>query len=203
MPAAQWAAVIAVIAIGIGLMALQRKRFTARMLSAGALCVALACLLSYICVYHMPQGGSITPASMLPIMLYAWWYGPAAGVIAGAADGVLQLIQGAYIIHPIQFLLDYILPFAVLGLAGLFRKKEGLLPVGITFAALMRYVCHVLSGVVFFASYAPVGQSPLIYSLVYNGSFMLPETIICLLIALIPPVNKLIRSVARTAARAV
>lgn len=100
-------------------------------------------------------------------------------------DGIMQLVQGAYVIHPMQFLLDYILPFAVLGIAGLFRK-DNQLPLGIVLGSAARFIIHVLSGVIYFASSAPAGQSPLLYSLGYNATYLVPELIICLAIVLVP-----------------
>ena len=92
-----------------------------------------------------------------------------------------------------QFLLDYILPFAVLGLAGLFRKDKQL-PLGITVGCLARFIIHVLSGVLYFADFAPAGQSPLVYSLLYNASYLVPEFIICIAIVMIPRMhNALLR----------
>jgi thiamine transporter len=163
---------------------LRKQKFTARMLSTGALCVALAFILSCITVYRLPQGGSITPVSMLPIFVFAYLYGAGPGIAAGSVYGVLQLIQGAYVVHPVQFLLDYIFPFAVLGIAGLFNKEKQF-PLGVVLGCFLRFCIHVLSGVVFFSLYTPPGQSVLAYSLLYNGSYMLPETILCLVVALI------------------
>ncbi len=116
-------------------------------------------------------------------------YGPTAGVAAGTIYGVLQLVQGAYVVHPIQLLLDYVLPFAVLGIAGFF-KKEKLMPLGAALAGLCRFLVHFISGFVFFYMYAPEGQSVFMYNLIYNGSYMLPETVICVVLLLIPQVRR-------------
>ena len=76
------------------------KKLTTRMLVQGALCIALAFVLSYIKLFSMPMGGSITLFSMLPIFVFAWMYGPAAGLLAGFAYSLLQVVQGAYVVHP-------------------------------------------------------------------------------------------------------
>ena len=102
------------------------KKLTTRMLVQGALCIALAFVLSYIKLFSMPMGGSITLFSMLPIFVFAWMYGPAAGLLAGFAYSLLQVVQGAYVVHPVQFVLDYFLSFTVLGLAGFFPKSLAL-----------------------------------------------------------------------------
>jgi thiamine transporter len=91
---------------------------------------------------------------------------------AGAVAGLLQLILGGYVVHPLQALLDYPLAFGVLGLAALTPRPLWL---GLTLGTFLRLVCHVLSGVVFFASYAPEGTNVWLYSTVYNGSYMLPN----------------------------
>lgn len=98
------------------------NKLTTRTLVQGALCIALAFVLSYIKLFSMPMGGSITLFSMLPIFVFAWMYGPAAGLLAGFAYSLLQVVQGAYVVHPVQFVLDYFLSFTVLGLAGFFPK---------------------------------------------------------------------------------
>lgn len=102
------------------------NKLTTRMLVQGALCIALAFVLSYIKLFSMPMGGSITLFSMLPIFVFAWMYGPAAGLLAGFAYSLLQVVQGAYVVHPVQFVLDYFLSFTVLGLAGFFPKSLAL-----------------------------------------------------------------------------
>ncbi len=152
----------------------------------GALCIALAFILSYIKLFNFPQGGSITPASMLPVMIYSYIYGANRGIIAGVALGLLNLIQEAYVIHWAQLLTDYVFAFAAIGLAGFFRKS--LYP-GIIVASFGRFFFAVLSGVIFFAEYAPPEMNPIIYSVVYNGTYMLPEMLICLGVALVPSVR--------------
>ena len=180
-----WSILVAILGVVCIVLLLRRQKWTIQMLSTGALCVALAFVLSCLTLYRMPNGGSVTPASMLPILVFAWIYGPIPGIAAGTMDGIMQLVQGAYVIHPMQFLLDYILPFAVLGIAGLFRK-DNQLPLGIVLGSAARFIIHVLSGVIYFASSAPAGQSPLLYSLGYNATYLVPELIICLAIVLVP-----------------
>ena len=136
--------------------------------------VALSYVLNLIIIFTMPQGGSITLGSMVPILILALRRGPIIGVIGGTIFGVLQMFLGGYIIHPVQALLDYPLAFAFLGLAGLFKK----IPMaGIGVSLILRFLAHLLSGVVFFSEYAG-DANPWIYSAIYNGSFILPELII-------------------------
>lgn len=195
-----WGIVAALLIVGVVLFVVTRstKKWSARMLANAALVIALSFILSYIRLYKMPQGGSITLASMLPIFMFAYAYGTAPGMLVGMAYGVLQFIQDAYFVHPVELLLDYPLAFAMLGLAGLagrFSDQWGFIP-GIVLGAFGRFVCAFLSGVIFFGMYAPEGQNVLVYSAVYNGFYLIPETIICLVIASIPQIRKLARQLA-------
>jgi thiamine transporter len=180
--------VICVLILGGGFFLFRGKKFTVRELSIGAISVAIAFVLSYIKV-SLPQGGSVTPASMLPILAYAWAFGPVAGITAGFVYGCLQLMQGMWILHPVQVVLDYLLPFAFLGFAA-FSKKN--LQIGIVIACVARFLSHYVSGLIFWRMYAPEGQPVAIYSLLYNGSYMLTETIICLALSFVPQLRKLI-----------
>ncbi|MGE4283906.1 MAG: energy-coupled thiamine transporter ThiT, partial [Clostridia bacterium] len=142
------------------------QRDNTRMIVYGGLCVALSFVLSYIRLYHWPQGGSVTPASMLPMFFFAVVFGPVAGIIAGTAYGFLQLIQDPYVVHWAQLFLDYPLAFGVMGLAGLYKRS---LAVGSIIGGFGRFFMHFLSGVVFFGSYAPEGMNVMLYSLTVNG----------------------------------
>jgi thiamine transporter len=188
-----WGVLIALVlvAVLIYFATRSRKMWTTRMIVFAALSMALAFVLSYIRIIHMPQGGSLTPGSMLPVMLFAYTFGTIPGLVVGAAYGLLQLLQDLYVVHPVQLLLDYVLAFGALGLAGLFRKQN-ILWLGVLVAGFTRFLCSYISGVVFFASYAPEGQAVWIYSLVYNGSIIGGDTLICLVIALIPALKNVV-----------
>ncbi len=166
-----------------------RAKLKTKTLVYGGLCVAIAFVLSYIRLYRWPQGGSITPASALPIFVYAYIFGPAAGIAAGTAYGLLQLIQDPYILHPFQVFLDYISAFAAWGLAGFFRRNISL---GILLGGAGQIFSSFLSGVIFFASYAPEGMSPIIYSLAVNVTVLGTNILICFLISILPQVRRLI-----------
>ena len=140
---------------------------------AAALAVVLG-MVGKVLPLQLPQGGSIT-LETLPILFMAFWGGWRLGVLTGFLDGILQLVFGAFIFHPIQVVLDYPLPFALLGLAGLLPNQVRL---GIVGASILRLGLHTISGIVFFAEYAPEGTPVWIYSLLYNGSFVLPEALI-------------------------
>ena len=169
-----------------------RKQISVQMLVHGALCIAIAFVLSYIRIYRFPQGGSITPGSMLPIMLFAYIYGVGPGAICSLGYGILQMIQDSYFVHPAQILMDYILAFGVLCITGLFANKKNMLPVGILVAGLCRFAFHLVSGMIFFAAYAAeAGLSPFVYSFGYNIGYVLPDMGICFVIALIPGVRNM------------
>ena len=173
--------------LGAGLLIVFRDRtkWTPRLLAYAALSIALGFVLSYVRLWKMLQGGSITPGSMLPLMLFSYQFGLAPGIVVGVAYGFLQFIQDARMLNPWQVLLDYPIAFGMMGLAAMFRRGKGPwgLYGGIALASLGRFFASVLSGVVFFGEYAPAGTHPLLYSIAYNGSYMLPEMAICLLVA--------------------
>lgn len=183
--------VVAVLLVG-GLLAYRKIKsgkktvWNTKMLALGAVCMALSNVLSMIKILSMPQGGSVTAASMLPLMLFSYVYGVGPGVMVGAVYGVLQFIIEPYPLSVPQVLLDYPIAFAMVGLAGLFSKSENRalgLSLGVVLGSVGRYVASVLSGAVFFAEYAG-GQNPWIYSIGYNASYMLPECIICVVLSL-------------------
>jgi thiamine transporter len=157
-----------------------------KMLVYGAISISLAFVLSYIKLFSMPLGGSITLFSMLPIMVFAAWAGPGYGFLAAFAYGLLQVVQGAYIIHWAQFLLDYIFAFTALGLASFFPKRT---EVGILTAGVARMVFSTIAGAVFWGA-ADGWNSAWVYSLAYNGSTIGIDTILCLIAFVIPPVKK-------------
>ena len=130
---------------------LTQSQWTVRELMFGALCIAIAFVLSYLKFFEMPQGGSITPASMLPIVMFAYVYGTPKGLLVALAYGLLQLLQDAYVVHWAQLIIDYIFAFLPLALAGLFKKS--MLP-GVLIGGLGRLIFATLSGVIFFAEYA-------------------------------------------------
>lgn len=147
----------------------------------GAIAIAMSFALSYIKIYEMPQGGSVTFASLLPLMLYCYMFGTRRGIIACLIYGTLQAIQDPYIIHPMQFLLDYPLAFGLIGISGifaekgLFKNKKNLAVVtfllGGILAVCLRYTCHVLSGVFAFADWANLEKysTATVYSMAYNS----------------------------------
>ena len=191
-----WAILAGLIIFGIVMLIItrSRQRWTTRMMANASLCIALAFILSYVKLYEMPQGGSVTLASMLPIFLFAYAYGVAPGLMIGFAYGLLQFVQGGWFVHPIQFLLDYPLAFAMLGFAGVARRLPdnwGMIP-GILLGTILRFICAFLTGVFFWGEGAGE-QSVFIYSAIYNGTYLIPETTICLAFAMIPQIRRIAR----------
>lgn len=153
----------------------KKKEFDSKSIAYAAVCVATSFALSFIKLWQMPQGGSLTLASLLPVMVYAYIFGVRKGVIAGAVYGVLQAVQDPWLIHPAQFLLDYPVAFAAIGLAGVFGgiKKLKKLPqiqfaLGAILASVLRFAAHVLSGVFAFSEYSTL-DNVWAYSMGYNS----------------------------------
>ena len=193
-PGTVWIAVGALAAFAVILAAIAKtsKRWNAKMISMGALSISLSFVLSCIRLFRMPTHGSVTPGSMLPIMLFAAAYGIGPGLLAGLAYGVLQYFQDPQFLNVWQFLFDYLLAFAALGLAGIAWKKEiKWLYLGIPAAVIGRAVSAILAGIMWAYEYLDYGltigtmefSSPILYSIVYNGVYLIPEVLICLLLA--------------------
>ena len=156
-----------------------------RVLTEAALAIALAVVLSFIKVFEMPFGGSIS-LEMFPLILLALRQGPWVGITAGAVYGLIDIITPpVFAFHPVQVLLDYPLAFAALGLAGLFRPTARGAIVGATVGVLARFVCHFLSGLIFFATSAPENWNPYAYSAAYNGAYLVPSLIIAAVVVVV------------------
>lgn len=162
---------------------------TIRCLTEAAMMVACAQILSYIKLLELPNGGSLTPA-MFPMIFFAVRWGLKPGLLAGFAFGLLQLIfDGAYAWGWQSMLLDYLVAFTPLGFAGLFKGKKWGIFAGTVLGCACRFLVHYISGVTIYKILAPTEllgmtfTSPSFYSLVYNGSYMLPNTILALVIA--------------------
>ena len=154
---------------------MNNRNFDTKVLAEMAIAIALATVLSYIKIFSMPYGGSVTLGSMVPILLISFRRDVKVGVTTGVIYGLVQMFLDGWFYSPVGMLLDYPLAFGVLGLAGLFKKQP---IIGVVLGMAGRFVCHFISGVVFFGIYAPEGMSPVIYSAAYNGGYMLPEIVI-------------------------
>ncbi len=191
-------AVIVVIAVLLVLIMIggknDRKKTDVRALTVSALMIALATVLGEIKIFEMPQGGAVTLFSILPIAVCAYLLGTRRGVIAGFCVGLINLIFGPYVIHPVQLLMDYPLAFGAIGLAGITRNQKNGLTKGYLIGLAGRYVCAVLSGVIFFGAYAPEGFNAWTWSLWYNLTYLAAEGIITVIVINIPPVKKMFQN---------
>ncbi len=190
---------IAVLLIAMAAFSGSQRNVQVKQLTFSAMAVTLGIVTSFIKFAHLPFGGSITLFSMFFVCLIGYMYGTKAGIMTGIAYGLLQLIVDPMIMHPVQVLLDYPLAFGFLGATGVFSKaKNGLLK-GYVFGVFGRYLCHVISGVIFFWMYAPEGMNTVVYSFGYNATYILPETIATVALLLVPAIQRGLLEVKRMA----
>lgn len=169
-----------------------KLHLTTRQIVFAALMIAATLVLEQLRIFHMPQGGSVTLGGMVPlILLLAYLEGPVVGAIGGCLYGFLNMMQDPYILHPVQVLFDYPLPYMCMGLAGLLPAHR---IASTALAFIARFACHFISGVVFFASYAPEGMNPAVYSMVFNATYLVPDFIICFIILKLLPVKRIFQS---------
>ena len=179
-----WILFGAILALGIIIFIIARsngkgKKLTTEGIVIGAVCIALSFILCNIRLFRMPNGGSVTPASSLPIFLYAYAFGPVPGLVCAFAYSILNIFSDPYILHPVQLLLDYLLPFTLMGLAGIFRFKKP-------------YI-NMSAGIIFWDAWGyPASDfwGKFSYSAAYN-SFIFVETAICLILIGIPQLRGL------------
>lgn len=169
-----------------------------------AVAIALAFAASYLKIWAMPWGGSVTLCSMLLISLVGYFYGIRAGLTAAFAYGLLQLFQdgGSYIVNPFQVLFDYILSFMALGLTGFFRNRKNGLIIGYLISILGRLLFLSIGGYLFWMSYMPDNfptSLSVVYPIIYNGSFILVEGIITIIIISVPSVKDAIANMKKLA----
>ena len=131
----------------------EKKRMGTKQLVFCAMAMALAFITSYIKIFNMPWGGSVTLCSMLFIVLVGNWYGPKTGVLVGLVYGILQFIQEPYVLSFFQVCCDYILAFAALGVAGFFAKSKNGLIKGYIAAVIAVGAFHALCGYLLWLDY--------------------------------------------------
>lgn len=187
--------------IGMAVFSGCRRKTQAKQMAFSAAAMALALITARFTVMELPQGGSITLFSMFFICLIGYLYGPKVGILAGLAYGILDLTMDPYVVHPIQLLLDYPIAYGCLGLAGIFSKSKYGMVKGYILAVLGRYICHVITGIIFFGMYAG-GQNVVIYSLSYNATYIVPEAIATIVILSIPGMQMALMEVKKMALEA-
>lgn len=174
-------AVVLLLAVIALIGALEKRRYDAKRIAFAGVCVAMSFVLALIKVSPLQYGGSITLASFVPILIYAYVYGPASGFLVGLIHGLLNFIESPYILTPATFVLDYLLAFASVGVMGFFgkmkRKERSALPIilGGVCVFSVRFLSHLLSGMIFFLQGAVWVTLPewatgnaFVYSLIYQ-----------------------------------
>lgn len=163
-----------------------------RIIAQAGIFLALACLLEYLTFFipRMPNGGRLISLGMIPLIIFAILNGWRWGVAAGFAFGFLFYLIDPFFLNPLQFILDYPIAFGIVGFAGIVKPNDGRAKIfcGIILACFLRFISHFLSGIIFFKAFIPGSMNPYIYSLGYNGSFMIPTAIVCCV--MIPPMLK-------------
>ncbi len=190
---------IALILIALAAFSGSKRKIQVKQLTFSAMAVTLGVVTSFIKFAHLPFGGSITLFSMFFVCLIGYMYGTKVGIMTGIAYGLLQLIIDPMIMHPVQVLLDYPLAFGFLGMTGVFSKVRNGLLKGYILGVFGRYLCHVISGFIFFWMYAPEGMNTMVYSLGYNATYILPEAIATAALLLVPAIQKGLMEVKRMA----
>lgn len=173
--------------------------------------LALSIALSFTVIIKMPMGGRVSILSMLPVSLISVKYGIKTGLPTAFLLSLFHLVQsiisGDVFVYCETFgvvlfvaLFDYILPFTALGLAGLAKTiKKNSIPVTLACIAVcmfIRFACHFITGCTIWGQWAEDGMSPYIYSMLYNGGYMLPEAVLTTVgagaLLAVPQVRKLI-----------
>lgn len=179
-------AVLALVAVAL-LLCFKAKAFSSKELAFAGISIASGFLLSFIKIAPVNNGGSITLASMVPVILFAYFYGFTHGLLVGVVYGLLQFIQEPYILTPVTFILDYILPFGCISLAALgakFKNRTLGLVLGTIFAFAGRFLMHFLSGLVYFSKGSIWTTLPAtsgaLYSFLYQTVYLVPDMIIAL-----------------------
>ncbi len=181
-----------------------QKGGSTRRLAYCAMAMALAYVTSYIRVFKLPYGGSVTLLSMLFIVLVANWYGVRTGALVGFAYGILQFLQEPYFLSLFQVCCDYVLAFAALGLAGLLRKRKNGLLYGYLLAVLARGAFHSLGGYLYWMDYMPDNfpkSLTKVYPIVYNYSYLLAEAAITVILLKIPAVKQALGRIQKDAVK--
>ena len=167
-----------------------------RKITTGALMVAVATVLSMIPLIRLPQEGTVTLASMAPIIIFSFSANLKYSLITAFVYSLIQMMLGGiappaenFLSYVAVILLDYVIAFTVLGFAGSIKRKFKNMYIGAGVASVVvtfiRFICHFMSGILIWSVYAPEGQSAALYSLIYNGSYMSFEIVITAIVAII------------------
>lgn len=181
---------------------MEKTRNLTKKIVESSLMVAFATVLSLLKLIEMPYGGSVTLASMLPLVIVGYRHGVGTGLSAGLVYAVIQQLLGLNNLSYVTgwqsviavIMLDYIVAFTVVGLGGIFRNKLTKLKLsasknqgaeiatGMAFVCILRYLCHTVAGATVWAGLSIPTEAALVYSIGYNATYMLPETIVSVLV---------------------
>ena len=187
--------ILTIVFLGIYLFELKKIKFDTRLIIAIGIFSAIGYVLNLFKFIRMPQGGSITFFSMLPVMIITFVHGRGVGLTSGLLLGVLKTLDGVVMVNPLQFILDYLLSNMCLGFSNIFGiKNKTRIFLGCLFSGILCVMFNVLSGVLFFSEFVPEGQNIWIYSLVYNFSSIGVEALLTSILMIYIPLVRMIKS---------
>ena len=166
-----------------------------RVLATCGMCIALASVTSFLKLFSLPMGGSVTLLSMFFITIIGYFYGLKVSVPAALAYGLVQFVVKPEMYTPLQVCVDYFLAFGSLGLSGVFRRRS--IIAGYLLGVTGRFIFATLSGVIFWGEYAWEGWNPVLYSVCYNGMYIYAEALVTIAVLMVPAVRSAIGQVAK------
>ena len=182
---------IALLIVAVVILIGKKKLATVDIAYAGV-ALSISFVLSFIKVTPVQYGGAITLASFAPILIYAYYFGVGKALVCGMVYGLLQFIQSPYVLTPVTFALDYLLAFSCIFVMGFFKGKKlnsVVIVCGTSGSLLFRFIMHFISGIVYFnhgAIWADLpDDSAVLYSLLYQTVYVIPDLVICLAVMLI------------------
>ena len=196
------AAVLFLAGIWLSHKVTSRKQLSAKQLAFSAMALALGFAASYIKLFSLPYGGSVTLLSMLFITLIGYWYGLGTGLLVALTYGIMQFLQKPYVLSIPQICLDYIFAFGALGVSGVFHDKPDGLIKGYILAVICRGFFATLAGYIFWYTSTPdnfPAELAWLYPIAYNYSYLLIEMVISLVIIMLPPMKKALAQVKQMA----
>lgn len=189
--AGQLTTIAAIVAMLVLVARTDKKKMDVNIMIKTSILIAIAYVLNQLTIYRMPQGGSVTPFSMLFIVLVGYLFGPKQGVLAGVVFGLLDLLIKPYVIHPVQLFLDYPLAFGALGLGAMLRNQKHGLIKSYLIGIFGRFIVSSISGIIFFMDITGGVWAGLIAAIGYNFTYIAAEGFFTILILFIPQLNKL------------
>ncbi len=196
-----WISVAAVVLL-LGLIAAigffrkgESQKYDAKRIAFAGVCVALSFVLAFVKVSPVQSGGSVTLASFVPVLIFAYVYGPVDGFAVGLIHGLLNFIESPWILTPATFILDYLLAFASIGIMGFFgkmhRKEKGALPLmlGCVGVFSARFFFHLISGMIYFVENSVWVDFPawamknaFVYSFIYQAVYIPLDALIAAIV---------------------